>query len=361
VDYKEMEDILEKQSQSPAYYWVPYTLAILGTLISFFFWFVILTDLKVYFDFLHREQQIVPWVVLSFGISVSLLTAFIARTAILEKHHAHALDAINTDLKNEINNKQQLIDYKERIEKSLRQDQKLQAIGTLAGGIAHEFNNLLYAIVGYTEMAREDVKEESVTQQNLGKVLDAAKRGQDLIARILAFSRNQSQNQPFETLDLKKMIDGALALLRPTIPASVTIQYNALENLLIEGNPNQLQQVLVNLINNAVDAMDGVGDIDIQATTMPPNDPLPTEVGLLKGITYCKLIVRDTGTGMDLHTRERIFEPFFTTKEVGRGTGLGLAIVHSIIESHGGKVLVKSELGHGTSFLMFFPIITKER
>lgn len=354
-----MEEMNQKLSAQPPFYWVPRTMAVIGILLSFFFWFVVLTDLKAYFDFIDKAKVIVPWIVLSFGVSISLLLAFIARTAIIERHHANIVEAINQDLTNEIHNKEQLIDYKEKIEQSLRQDQKLQAIGTLAGGIAHEFNNLLYAIVGYTEMSRDDAAPDSTTHKNLGKVLDAAKRGQDLISRILSFSRNQNQNQPFEAVDLQKTIDAALSLLRPTIPASVSIYHELTENLFIEGNPNQLQQVLINLINNAVDAMDGVGDIVVISNVVPQNDPLLSECRLNVTVSYCKIEIQDTGTGMDQHTANRIFEPFFTTKDVGKGTGLGLAIVHSIIESHAGKILVRSQLGHGTTFIIVFPMISK--
>lgn len=349
-----MDAIYQKQSQRPPFHWVPLAIAVSGVALSLFFWFVVLTDLKAYFDFLDEAKVIVPWIVLAFGISLSLLVAFIARTAIIERHHAAIVEIINHDLESEIAHKQQLIEYKEKIEQSLRQDQKLQAIGTLAGGIAHEFNNLLYAIIGYTEMAREDVPSDSDTRKNLGKVLDAAKRGQDLISRILSFSRHQNQNQPLEPVDLKKTIESSLALLRPTIPASVTIEKDLADHVFIEGHPNQLQQVLINLINNSVDAMDGAGDITISTAVLSPDDPLIQENGLQPTERYCKIVISDTGCGMNQHTANRIFEPFFTTKEVGKGTGLGLAIVHSIIEAHAGKIVVKSQLGHGTTFLMFF-------
>lgn len=351
-----MDKIDHKLLDNPAFYRVPIILLIIGIVISLFFWFVVLTDLKVYFDILQEAQEIVPWVVLAFGVSLSLLIAYIARTAIVERHHAKVVEAINLDLKQEIANKQQLIEYKEKIEKSLHQDQKLQAIGTLAGGIAHEFNNLLYAIVGYTELARDDAPKDSITHKNLGKVLDAAKRGQELIARILSFSRHQNQNQPFEITNIKGVIESALALLRPTIPASVVINSEHTKNLFVEGNSTQLQQVLINLINNAVDAMDGVGDISIEAKVLEPGESLAVENGINPSHPHCKLIISDTGTGMDIHTANRIFEPFFTTKDVGRGTGLGLAIVHSIIEAHNGKILVKSQLGHGTTFIILLPL-----
>ena len=354
-----MDTTKQKLKELPSLYWVPGILVGVGITLSFFFWFVVLTDLKVYFDLLNKVKLVVPWLVLAFGVSLSLLVAFIARTAILERHHANIVEHINQHLIHEIQNKEHLIEYKEKMEKSLRQDQKLQAIGTLAGGVAHEFNNLLYAIVGYAEMAREDSDQMSATHKNLGKILEAAKRGQELISRILSFSRNQNPNQPFELMDVKKTLEATLSFLRPTTPASVSIHQKLADHLLINGNPNQLQQVLVNLVNNAVDAMDAVGDITIESKRIACDDPLLINIENKTTTDYCQISIHDTGSGMDQHSLDRIFEPFFTTKEVGKGTGLGLAIAHSIIDSHSGKIIVDSTFGRGTTFTIFLPMAEK--
>jgi signal transduction histidine kinase len=226
-------------------------------------------------------------------------------------------------------------------------------MGTLAGGIAHDFNNLLYAIIGYAEMSREDVSKDSLTYKNLGKVLDACQRGQELISRILAFSRRQ--HHQFEPIDLKANVEAALALLRPTIPASVIVQFQSNISPNILGNKTQIHQVLVNLINNAVDAMDGEGTINIELSEIKSGDPYLKQVPETLNQNYCKIDIIDTGHGMDQHTMERIFEPFFTTKEVGKGTGLGLSIVHSIIKEHQGEITVQSQLGHGTTFSILLP------
>ncbi len=228
---------------------------------------------------------------------------------------------------------------KQNLEKALLQGQKLQAIGTLAGGIAHDFNNVLYAISGYTEMAREDTPKDSMTYQNLGKVLEGCQRGKELIARILTFSRRQHHD--FEPIALKSTIESALGLLRPTIPASVTIDFIADANdCVILGNQTQLHQVIVNMINNAVDAMDGEGKITLKLSATPP---------------FCKIEMSDTGHGMDQTTMERMYEPFFTTKEVGKGTGLGLSTVHAIVSEHKGEISVNSQLGRGTTFTILLP------
>ncbi len=175
------------------------------------------------------------------------------------------LTVANQDLKNEMSQRTQAEEARKKLEKDLLQGQKLQAIGTLAGGIAHDFNNILYAIIGYAEMAREDAPKEELLHKNLGKILEASHRGQDLIARILTFSRHQ--HHQLAPLPLKASIENALALLKPTIPASVAINFIADPNAkdyTVLGNQTQLHQVIMNLINNAVDAMEGEGTITIQ-------------------------------------------------------------------------------------------------
>lgn len=287
--------------------WLPILIAVLGVILSCLLWFVIWQDINRHLALYAVLEIYLPWLLLLLGISLSILIATIIyvgqvahyRTliakqeyAVLKKEFLHAEEA------------------KQKLEVALLQGQKLQAMGTLAGGIAHDFNNILYAIIGYVELAREDVQKDSITFKNLGKVLDATHKGQELIARILAFSRRE--HHQFESLLLKDTIEAALALLQPAIPASVIIHFKSQINPVILGNQTQIHQVLVNLINNAVDAMDGEGTITIGLTKQM------TET---QRQTYCKIEIHDTGHGMDHHTMERIFEPFYTTKEVGKGTG----------------------------------------
>jgi signal transduction histidine kinase len=280
------------------------------------------------------------------------LVAALIHVAQLAHRHAHSLKQTKENLQNEINDRIHAEETKQKLEVALLQGQKLQAMGTLAGGIAHDFNNILYAIIGYAEMAREDVEQDSLVHKNLGKVIDAGHRGQDLVSRILAFSRRQ--HHQFDPIDLKNTTEAALALLRPTIPAGVIIQFKPVE-ITILGNQTQIHQVFVNLINNAVDAMDGEGAIDIVMNHVAPKDPLLEQIPDILPQNYCKIEVKDTGHGMDQPTIDRIFEPFFTTKEVGKGTGLGLSIVHTIIKEHQGEITVKSQLGHGTTFMILLP------
>lgn len=329
----------------PKKFKLPHLVALFGT-----FFFITLC-------YLCRNSPIIlgihPVLVFFFGISTTLLIATLIWVTQVSRQRAETLKQINDNLTKEVNERMAAEESKQKLEVALLQGQKLQAIGTLAGGIAHDFNNILYAISGYVEMAREDVPKDSVVYKNLGKVIEAGHRGQELVARILSFSRRQ-QHQ-FDIVHLKTTIEAALALLRPTIPASVIIQFEPTTDAVINGNQTQIHQVLVNFINNAVDAMDGEGTITITIDHIRHDHVLLKQFPDILPKQYCKIDITDTGQGMDQPTMERIFEPFFTTKEVGKGTGLGLSIVHSIVKDHQGEITVSSQLGHGTTFTIFLP------
>jgi signal transduction histidine kinase len=296
-----------------------------------------------------------PAVALVLGICIAVLFAITTRLAQLARQRARSLDTINNDLKNEIAERMAAEASKLKLEKALLQGQKLQAIGTLAGGIAHDFNNLLYAIIGYVEMSREDVTPNSLIYNNLGKVLEASQRGRELISRILAFSRRQ--HHEFKPIMVKSTIESVLELLMPTVPASVRIEFECAipEDFTIFGDPTRLHQIIVNLVNNAVDAMDEDGTVVIKASIIFSSDELLQQFPDISEGNYCKIEIIDTGHGMDRNTSERIFEPFFTTKEVGKGTGLGLATVHTIVKEHNGEILVQSQLGEGSAFIILIP------
>lgn len=334
--------------------WLPYLVGATGIILSILFWYIIEYDPEYIFGVISPgKETFPPWIILVLGIMISALIAALVKTAQLFRQQAYNLYLINESLKKEIAERSETEKTKRRLEVALLQGQKLQAIGTLAGGIAHDFNNILYAIIGYCELAREDVEANTTLHKNLGKILTAGHRGQELISRILAFSRRHQQK--FEIIDAKPTIETALELLRPTIPASVTIQFEALSDTRILGNPTQIHQVLINIINNAVDAMDGEGTITIHLSHGSKNDPGFKQLPLGDIRNYCRIEIRDTGRGMDRTILERIFEPFFTTKEVGKGTGLGLAIVHTIIKEHNGMISVQSRLGQGTTFIILLP------
>lgn len=333
--------------------WLPYAVAILGAIFSIAACYILYLDTWSNFEFINQIQEYLPWIALFVGIGFSMLLAVLIHAAQLTRRQTAYLEQINIDLKHAIQSSSNIMESKQKLEHALLQGQKLQAMGTLAGGIAHDFNNILYAIIGYIEMAREDVDQNTQLHQNLGKVLEACQRGQDLVARILTFSRRQ-QHQ-LDVLSLKPTIEAVLALLKQTVPASVMVEFNMKEDFDIVGNKTLMHQILVNLINNAVDAMDGEGTITINVSRVMAGSPVLLQFPETSAQNYCRIEIRDTGHGMDKATIERIFEPFYTTKEVGKGTGLGLSIVHSIIKEHKGEIAVASELGKGTTFTILLP------
>jgi two-component system cell cycle sensor histidine kinase/response regulator CckA len=247
------------------------------------------------------------------------------------------------------------IAQRKRLEAQIRQLQKMQALGTLVGGIAHEFNNVLGVILGYTELALLKLPGSSPVRRYLDDVLAAARRARDLVQHILAFSRQDNGER--QRVPLAPLIRQALSLLRASLPATIDIRH-AIDDKggTVLADPAQLHQMLMNLGANAEYAMRKTGgvldirldavDLDERAASLyPPLTPGP----------YARLSLQDTGQGMTLDVMERIFEPFFTTKGVGEGSGMGLAVVHGIVTSHAGVITVDSTPGQGTTFVIYLP------
>lgn len=249
---------------------------------------------------------------------------------------------------------------KSRLERQIRHSQKMEAIGTLAGGVAHDFNNILYPIIGFTEMAMDELSEEAGSRESMQEVLIAAHRAQDLIHQILTFSRLDAPDRI--PLEIPPLITEALNLLRATLPANVTIEKEIDPQCRpVLANPSQIQQIIMNLCTNAFHAMPPQGGIITvtleevhMASEEPPRDQNPDVAN------YAKLTVRDTGSGMPAEIRERIFEPYFTTKTTGDGTGMGLAVIHGIIKAYDGDIQVRSTPGLGSVFEIFLPCTTRE-
>ena len=240
------------------------------------------------------------------------------------------------------------------IEAQLRQSQKLAAIGTLAAGIAHEFNNVLASIIGFTELTVDDVPPESRAWHNLQKVLQAGLRAKQVVQQLLAFSR---QSPPVrESVQLDQIIREALTLLRASLPSTISLQYYGKPGAgPVLADPAQMHQVVMHLGTNAADAMRQAGghlEVSLDTVHVPGEavDPPSLSPG-----AYVRMRVRDTGCGMAPEVQERIFEPFFTTKDVGEGTGMGLATVHGIVSGHGGTITVSSRCGRGTTFTVYLP------
>jgi len=260
-----------------------------------------------------------------------------------------------TGVAQDITAERQAEEVRERLETQLHQSQKMEALGSLAGGVAHEFNNMLGAIIGYTELARMELGESSATQK-LDQVLKASQRAKDIIQQILTFSRRQELKR--EMLSLSVVVGETIKLIRPTIPENVEIAVHIARDCPpVFGNLTQLSQAVTNLCTNAWHAMgDRGGRIAITQQVMKINrDNGASRIGLPDG-QYSVVSFADNGAGMDAATLERVFEPFFTTKGPGKGSGLGMAVVHGIMKSHDGAVCVQSEKGKGTTVLLYFPI-----
>ena len=243
-------------------------------------------------------------------------------------------------------------------EAQLRQSQKMEAVGRLAGGIAHDLNNLLTPILGYCQLLDLDLKPESVHRQTVLEIKNAGNRARDLVSQLLAFSRKQPLKK--KNLSLRMAIQNVEKLLIRTIPENIHLKTDLAEDSSrVFADIGQLEQILLNLSINAADAMPDGGTLTIGCSreTIVKEDKI-NRPGLLPG-TYATLKVSDTGQGMDKETAEHIFEPFFTTKG-DHGTGLGLAMVYGIVKQHNGSIFVESHEGRGTTFSVFFNLVEVE-
>jgi len=245
-----------------------------------------------------------------------------------------------------------------KMERRIRQTQKMEAIGTLAGGIAHDFNNILSAIMGYSELASDELSEKSEAKENLEMVLKAANRAKNLVRQILTFSRQTEQEK--KPIQISIIVKEVLNLIRATFPATIEIRFELENDLFIMGDSTQIHQVIMNLCSNAGDAMeemDGVLEVCVESVQL--GNGVFQEISNLAPGDYIRLSISDTGCGMPRNIVDRIFDPFFTTKDLGKGTGMGLAVVHGIVKSHEGAIKVYSEPDRGTTFTLYFPSYKK--
>ncbi len=268
----------------------------------------------------------------------------------------HELVGINASLRQEIAEKELAGIRREEVESKLRQAQKLETVGVLAGGMAHEFNNILLPIFLYTEQAIHDLPEQSPIQNHLKRILKSAKRAKSLIQQILAFSR-QTDRQEYKPVDVKLIVEEALELLRALIPSTVALRKVLVDDAcMVLGDRNQIHQLVMNLCSNAYQALeDSGGSITVSLDKFIIGKQHSQNQQHLRAGKYIRFSVQDTGHGIDQHHLERIFEPFYTTRTVGQGTGLGLSVVHGIAMSHKGEISVKSESGKGTTFYVYIP------
>ena len=246
------------------------------------------------------------------------------------------------------------------MEEELRQARKLESIGTLTSGIAHDFNNIMGIILGNTELALEDVPESNRAYSNLEAIKTASRRAANIVKQLSNLSR--ITDQKLQPIEIAPVIKDVLKFLRSTIPNTIDIQQDIqITNETILADPTQIKQIMMNLCINASHAMEQTGG---KLTTTVENvfldDSSAKDYPDLKSGKYVKVVVSDTGPGIDPKIINRIFDPYFTTKGIGKGSGMGLAVVHGIVKSHSGAITIDSTLGKGTKFIMFFPLVTEK-
>ena len=254
----------------------------------------------------------------------------------------------------DISSRKQAESEKDKLEEDLRQSQKMESVGRLAGGVAHDFNNILTVILGHSEMALEQAGPEHPLHPDLEEIHKAAKRSADLTRQLLAFARKQTVVP--QVLDLNQTVEGMLHMLKRLIGEGIELAFLPEASLWrVRMDPSQIDQVLVNLCANARDSFSGIGRVEIRTQNAVLDEAnANARPGCLPGDYVC-LSVRDNGKGMDRETLGRIFEPFFTTKERGEGIGLGLATIYGIVKQNGGFIQVESEVEVGTAFYLYLP------
>ncbi len=260
------------------------------------------------------------------------------------------LIGIGIDISNQIKAEKE----KAKLEVQLQQAQKMESVGRLAGGVAHDFNNMLGVILGHAEMAMEQVDPTQSLYADLQQIRNAAERSSDLTHQLLAFARKQTIAP--KVLDLNETVEGMLKMLRRLIGEDIDLLWKPGRNIRpVKVDPSQIDQLLANLCVNARDAIEGVGRVTIETEAATFDEAYCSDhAGFVPG-EYVLLAVSDDGCGMDNETLAHLFEPFFTTKELGKGTGLGLATVYGMVKQNSGFINVYSEPGQGTTFKVYLP------
>jgi len=259
----------------------------------------------------------------------------------------------------DITERKQAEDEKEKLKAQLQQSHKMEAIGTLAAGIAHDFNNILSGILGYAQLVEININNPEKAKKHTGQIVKGAQRATELVRQILTSSR-QTEPEKYP-VKISLILKEALKLLRSAIPSTIEIRENFDSKAKILADPTRIHQVIMNLCTNAYYAMHktgGILSVSLKETEVFEPDSIPG-INILPG-SYLKLEVSDTGPGMNPEVLKKIFEPYFTTKKVGEGTGLGLAFVLGIVEEHNGYIKADSELGKGSNFQVYFPVLNHQ-
>lgn len=262
-----------------------------------------------------------------------------------QEGHLVAIEGISTN-----------VTEQKRLEQQLAQAQKMEALGTLTGGIAHDFNNLLAAIMGYAELATDELPKETPIQQDLDAIIAAATKARHLVRQILTFSREvEGHKQP---ISVSKVGEDANVILDRTIPKMIDLEFKLQQDIWpVSADANQMEQMFINLVANAADAADSSGRIRVDTSNVSLDRQTCQVCGARLAGRHVLISVKDDGAGMSPEVQTRIFEPFFTTKGVGKGTGLGLSTVYGIVNGHGGHICCKSREGEGSEFMIYLPAV----
>jgi len=276
------------------------------------------------------------------------------RSALRIKESYDAVERTNELLREEIVFRKRTAEALKKRELELHQAEKLKAVGQLAGGIAHEFNNLLQAIQGYTKYAMEDLPPDSQRRQDLQQVLEASGRAAVLTRGLLDFGSRRALAR--QRVDLNQLVADLKKMIHPLMGRQIEVELKLGQDVgTVHADPQQLQQVLLNLCLNARDAMPSGGELLVTTESLTENgDALSCKAGIPPG-RYVVLSVTDNGCGMTPAVQQRVFEPFFTSKDVGEGVGLGLATAYGIVQEHGGDIRVDSQPGKKTVFRVYLP------
>lgn len=318
----------------------------------------------------HCHVPGVDWILFSGLPKVAMEEAATQRLQQAFRHisdgdFSHRIKAMPTNtlstLVDDFNNMTERLDvaekHRHKIERQLLQGQKMEAVGRLAGGVAHDYNNMLGVIMGYSEMALEKIATDNSVYGYINKIVDAAKRSKELTRQLLAFARCQTIAP--KVLNINDAVQSMLKMLPPLIGEDITLTWYPGEQIWpIKIDPSQIDQILANLCVNGRDAINGVGKIIIKTSNIEIDDKFCSlHQGFVPG-EFVQLTLSDDGAGMDASILDHLFEPFFSTKANGKGTGLGLSTVYGIVKQNNGFINVMSEMGHGTTFEIYLPRIS---
>ena len=305
--------------------------------------------LGVPLSFAAGDEPVYPTGVIGLWLIALIMQIWVRRWTIAAETHRLQLVSTAVQLQRELDERKRAQAESEKLRDQFVHAQRLDAVGTLAAGLAHDMNNILGGILAFADVLYAEAKDKQV-KADLARIRQEAERGAALTRSLLAFSRRGQYRR--RAILLHSVLDDMTPLLSRTLGKNISVVRTDGPPTIIDGDPAQLGQVLLNLCLNAADAMSGTGTVTISTDEV---EVAPGEVEGLPAGRYAKLGIRDTGAGMDAETKKRAFEPFFTTKPVGKGTGLGLAMVFGAVQAHGGAIIADSAPGAGTTMTIYIP------